>query len=206
MVIDLYKQGVSPKEIARQLHMSLRDVYVILKREFGEKNSELSNELKALKLYRSAAHPKPVEVAIKLRIPLEEANKYYIDYKDSIFLGKFVDSFNMIKDKLREAVMICDAIRRGDATMDKIIQGFRIIDDLDDKHDEFRCLVRDVEIVSNKKTILISETQEAEGILSELKFSIEEAKSELARLNCEYQSFIKNSQTACTNFNRPLYW
>jgi len=52
MVIKLYKKHTPTKEIASQLNMSLRDVYKIIKKEFGEKDTEQTNELKALKLFR----------------------------------------------------------------------------------------------------------------------------------------------------------
>ncbi len=110
MVIELQKQGISPKEIARQLHMSLRDVYKILKKEFGEKERELTTELQAIKLYKQKKYP--VEVSLKLRIPPEEAIRYYIKYKDMIYLGKIGENYKVMKGKLKEISLICDAMRR----------------------------------------------------------------------------------------------
>ena len=51
IVIERYKEGVSPKDIAHEVKMSLRDVYKIIKKQFRKNKNELTTELKAIQLY-----------------------------------------------------------------------------------------------------------------------------------------------------------
>src|SRR6476620_5368237 len=108
MVIRLLKRKVPPKKIADELGMSLRDVYTIKRMKFWENKAEitneLTNELKALKLYSTGK--RPVEVAITLRITSDEAMQYYIKYNDMIHLGEFGNAYHMVKEQgqLKEVI------------------------------------------------------------------------------------------------------
>jgi len=87
MVIELYKQGTSPKEIAHRIHISLRDVYIIIKKEYGQKETEQTSELRAVKLFDIGKTP--VEVVLELNLPSEEVTQYYLKFLDLTYLGKF---------------------------------------------------------------------------------------------------------------------
>ena len=72
----LLKQKVHSKKIADQIGMSLRDVYKIKRKKFGENKVELTNEQKAVRLY--STRKTPVEVVLELNLPCEEATQYYL--------------------------------------------------------------------------------------------------------------------------------
>lgn len=203
MVIELYKQGVSPKEIAHRLHLSLRDVYKIIKREFGEKKTELTNELKALILYRMGK--KPVEVAIKLRIPSEESMQYYIQYKDLINLGNFGIAYKMVKEKLKEILIICEAMQRKEVTIGDIIRGFHFADELPEIESMHSAFTRTIGALREELDIMVFEKQQANNQLNSL---IQQAESKLTSINSNIQVGnaelvrIKNSLQAYNNQNQ----
>ena len=97
-VLELYDQGKSTREIAKELRMSLRDISFILKKgqvnhgivtimDDGNNNNNDSNstdrsnkplnekDTLAYKLFSEGK--KPVEVAIQLNLSEKEATRYY---------------------------------------------------------------------------------------------------------------------------------
>jgi hypothetical protein len=86
LVIDLYNQGKTIRDIAKELRMSFRDIGAILKKS-EEKEEEKENEEKQLLLspstqaYRLFSKGKaPIEVAIALNLSEVETTKFYEEY------------------------------------------------------------------------------------------------------------------------------
>jgi hypothetical protein len=93
-VLELYDQGKSTRDIAKELRMSLRDISIILRKcqvnhgiaitkdndNTNSTKNKSPNEkaTKAYKLYTEGN--KPVEVAIQLSLSEKEATKYYAEY------------------------------------------------------------------------------------------------------------------------------
>jgi hypothetical protein len=98
--IELYKQGKSTRDIAKELRMSIRDISIILRKyqvnhgivitkdngngknnNTNETNNNKSPNEKATKAYKLYDEgKKPVEVAIQLGLPEYKATKYYREY------------------------------------------------------------------------------------------------------------------------------
>src|SRR5215203_2806698 len=85
LVIDLYSQGKTIRDIAKELRMSFRDIGGILKS--GEKEEEKEKKEKQLLLspstraYRLFSKGKtPIEVAIALNLSEVETTKFYEEY------------------------------------------------------------------------------------------------------------------------------
>ena len=114
LVIELYKQGKTRREITEQVHMSFSPIGDIIKRfegvESKEKNS-LSKETKALKLFSKGKDL--VYVATKLDMKPEDVKRLYSEYlnlkgRDDLtkfyyeqgdeFLP-FVQSYNTLRSK-----------------------------------------------------------------------------------------------------------
>jgi hypothetical protein len=108
--------------------MSLRDVYKIIKKQIRKNKNDMTTELKAIQLYRRKKFP--VEVTLRLRVTPEEATEAFIKYKDLIYLGKFGAAYGRIKGKISELLTICDAMQRKEVTVDSIIRGFQLSDEL----------------------------------------------------------------------------
>ena len=79
LVIDLYNQGKTIRDIAKELRMSFRDIGTILKKESGEKQDrKQSPSSQAYKLFSEGKTP--IEVAIAIDLGESETTKYYEEY------------------------------------------------------------------------------------------------------------------------------
>ena len=85
LVADLYNQGKTIRDIAKDLRMSFRDIGSILKKASGEKEEEkeerqslLSPSAKAYRLFSKGKAP--IEVAIALNLSEMETTMFYEDY------------------------------------------------------------------------------------------------------------------------------
>jgi hypothetical protein len=88
LVLDLYNQGKTIREIAKEVRMSFRDIGVILKKTFPEKAEglkeqqeelqQLSVSTQAYKLF--SGRKTPLEVAVALNLRESEATKFYEEY------------------------------------------------------------------------------------------------------------------------------
>jgi hypothetical protein len=85
LVIDLYNQGKTIRDIAKELRMSFRDIGSILKKASGEKEENqdkeqplLSPSTRAYQLFSKGKTP--IEVAIALDLNESETAKYYEEY------------------------------------------------------------------------------------------------------------------------------
>src|SRR5215207_11279562 len=86
LVIDLYNQGKTIRDIAKELRMSFRDIGPILKKASGEMEEKrdikesLSPSSQAYRLFSKGKTP--IEVAISLNLSEAETSKYYEEYWD----------------------------------------------------------------------------------------------------------------------------
>jgi hypothetical protein len=109
-VLDLYNQGKTIREIAKEVRMSFRDIGAILNKTVeektegikqnnnngGEKNQEhLSLSSQAYKLFSEGKTP--LQVAIKLNLRESEATKFYKEY----WKLKQLYNLNMIYEELK---------------------------------------------------------------------------------------------------------
>ncbi len=76
LVVDLYKQGMNYAQIAKEAHVSLRDIAPILHKK-GEYQS-LSNSSQAYKMFEEGSNP--IEVAITLNLRENQVREYYREY------------------------------------------------------------------------------------------------------------------------------
>jgi uncharacterized protein (UPF0147 family) len=85
LVIDLYNQGMTIRDIAREVRISFRDIGLILKKASGEKEEKQDNEQSLLspssQAYRLFLEGKSlIDVAISLDLSESEVTKYYEEY------------------------------------------------------------------------------------------------------------------------------
>ena len=81
LVIELYKQGKTIREIAKVVHMSFSRISQIINRFEGVNSDEkvpVSKETKALKLF--SEEKDPVSVAIELDMKIDEIKRLYMEY------------------------------------------------------------------------------------------------------------------------------
>src|SRR5215203_5809966 len=89
LVIDLYNQNRTYREIAKEVRMCPRDIGTILKKASGEMEEKqnisesLSPSTHAYRLFsKSKTHRIPIELAISLNLSEAETAKYYEEYWD----------------------------------------------------------------------------------------------------------------------------
>jgi hypothetical protein len=88
LVLDLYNQGKTIREIAKEARMSFRDIGVILNKAVEEKEEGLKEHHKEIQqlsvssqAYKLFSNRKtPLEVAIELNLRESEATKFYKEY------------------------------------------------------------------------------------------------------------------------------
>jgi hypothetical protein len=85
LVIDLYNQGMTIREISKKCHMSFRDIGALVRKASGEtqgkeQSSLLSPSAQAYRLYSEGKTP--LEVAIALDLSESDATRYYDEYLD----------------------------------------------------------------------------------------------------------------------------
>ena len=85
LVIQLYNQGKTIREIAREVRISFRDIGLILKKASGEKEEKQDKEQSLLspssQAYRLFSEGKSlIDVAISLDLSESETTKYYEEY------------------------------------------------------------------------------------------------------------------------------
>jgi transcriptional regulator with XRE-family HTH domain len=76
LVIDLYKRGLTYAQIAKEAHVSLRDIAPILNKT-GEYQS-LSNSSQAYKMFEEGSSP--IQVAIALNLRANQVSEYYREW------------------------------------------------------------------------------------------------------------------------------
>src|SRR5215207_1963847 len=87
LVIDLYNQGMTIREISKKARMSFRDIGTVLKKASGEKEEKQDSQQQLLspssQAYRLFAEGKTLlEVAIALDLNEFETTRFYEEYLD----------------------------------------------------------------------------------------------------------------------------
>jgi hypothetical protein len=107
LVIELYNQGKTIREIAKEVRMSFRDIGVILNKAVEEKKTERSKQqqeevvahpcpsTQAYKLFSEGKTPLQVSIALNLRE--SEATKFYKEY----WKLKQLHNLNMVHEELK---------------------------------------------------------------------------------------------------------
>jgi transposase len=105
-VIALYNQGMTIRDIAREVRISFRDIGLILKKVSGEKEEKqdrkqslLSPSSQAYKLFSEGKTP--IEVAIALDLGEFETTKYYEEYLNL----KQMHELRMVYDEIGPDIM-----------------------------------------------------------------------------------------------------
>src|SRR6187399_1170571 len=125
-VIELYDQGKSTRDIAKELRMSLRDISSILRKNqvshgipfpiIDNDNKDNSNRspnqksTQAYKLYSEGY--KPVEVAIQLGLPERQATKYCREYWELTGLHELTFLYEERKHHLPSFIRLHNIMQR----------------------------------------------------------------------------------------------
>ncbi|MGD9672071.1 MAG: helix-turn-helix domain-containing protein [Candidatus Nitrosocosmicus sp.] len=111
MVIRLYEEGKTTKEIAKIVKMSLRDIGIIL-REYNhepEPKPPKSDHSNAFQLFSKGKDL--IEVSIALDLPFDHVRQYFIEYLDLKGMFDFVNVLKNYPSFIRFFVQIADKMK-----------------------------------------------------------------------------------------------
>jgi transcriptional regulator len=97
LVIQLHQEGKTQREIAKTVHMSVRDISKIIRKIDGIPE-EKSIETEALDLFYQGK--KPIEVAVELNLNAQKISKLYKDYLKLEGFHKLVSVYDQINGNL----------------------------------------------------------------------------------------------------------
>jgi DNA invertase Pin-like site-specific DNA recombinase len=121
-VLELYDDGKSTRDIAKELRMSLRDISIILRKNHGiaiidngnidNNNNKSLNQIatQAYKLFSEGK--KPFEVAIELGIRETQVNKFFREYWKLKNLNELYEIYPQIRYKLSSFLMLHKVLKR----------------------------------------------------------------------------------------------
>jgi transposase len=168
LVLDLYNQGNTIREIAKQARMSFRDIGVILNRIIEEnteakgqqvnntdteKNREQQLSL-STQAYQLFLNKTPIEAAIELNLRELEATEFYKEYSKLKQLYNLNMVYEEIKDDIEYFVKLYKSSKAKRMGVQQVIDVLAIADnDLPAIEEQFKRLRNDVSMLQSQKCI-----------------------------------------------------
>jgi len=192
LVIDLYEQEKTIREIAKEVRMSFGDIGAIIKREFGSEKLELSRDAQVLKSFEKGT--KPIDIAIKFNISADEVQRLYREYRDLSGMHELNKISNALGDEIEPFIQLYKAMREQGISTEEIIKTVRYGNDLpilELKYEKVKDEVREIE---DRKQTLLSDIQSLEGnievsknVITSMDQVLEQKRKEVKSLECEKQ-------------------
>ncbi len=152
LVIELYKQGKTIREIAKEVHMSFSRISEIINEYEGinsEKKVPVSRETKALKLFSNGKDL--VYVATKLDMKPDDVRKLYLEYQSLQGLPFLKDMVNEIGNSLPSFVQAYRKIVRSGIDIDKVVRTTENLDQIPHIQNQHNELCANVQKLSQLK-------------------------------------------------------
>jgi hypothetical protein len=145
MVIKLAQEGKTTREIAKLVHISLKDIGKILRKVTGDEKGSESNELEVekkgiskLSIYAQAFHlfreKKPlIEVVITLDLDADTVLSYYKNYLRLNDMFKLVNLYHKLGEDLPLFLHLFDRVKKEGLTREEItdmLQSQRNVSDM----------------------------------------------------------------------------
>jgi DNA invertase Pin-like site-specific DNA recombinase len=127
MVINLANQGKTTREIAKEVHISLKSIGQILNKATGDDVDEKELSLKDKSDYAQAFQMfqdgRPlIDVAIELDIDSPTVICYYADYLKLVNMGRLVDIYKDVKDHLSLFLDLYRRIKKEGLSKQQIVE------------------------------------------------------------------------------------
>ena len=177
MVIALYRQGKTRREIAKIARMSFTDIKKVIDGEFGPKeekkngkNTGLSPYSQALKLFLSGA--KPVTVSIKLSMSYEQVWKIYMQLLKLNRMYRLRQIYDELGDDIKPFLSLYDKMQENNFTNEQMTQAVKFVDSLPQLEERYNTL--------NTQTATLESKRRKQAVsVTMMKIQAEEAKREL---------------------------
>jgi hypothetical protein len=194
-VIQLYKENNSIREIARLVHMSFRDIGIIInkaklqaERERGYPNNEESKspESQAFKLFSEGKSP--VEVAILLDLAADRIRAIYRDYWELTGRYKLVQIYEEARYNLSNLLRLHKIVKDLGLGEKEIIKVLELA-----KYDELQNLQWKVEYLRNEVNMLENEKWKSTNQILKLNRMIDEFEGSLAKKRGEMANMSRET-------------
>jgi hypothetical protein len=191
LVIKLHQEGKTIREIALQVHMSFKDIGIIIRRSDGHdkdgdiETKDLKNKSKytqALLLFSKGK--KPIDVSIELDLPASEFQNMLEEFWALNELYELAFVYNEIKTFLPSFLKLFHCLKNNKMLGEKyILDVLRYVgNDLPQLTDRLQCLSNDVINLEDKKRNLLNELVLWNGQLYELGRAIDIINQQLKRM------------------------
>jgi hypothetical protein len=200
-VIELYEQGKSSREIAKEVHMSFGDIASIIRRHSGKAKAEtrkeegsgvvLSKDTQVFKLFE--LHKSPIEVTIELDLRSDDVGKLYKEWWQLKGLDQLNQLYEEIGDDIFRFHRTYKYIKDRGYTPHQLIDAANHLDELPLLRSEREQLTQEIQNLALEKDQLNESTTFARMELNGINLGIDVHKKELDRLNYkkrQYESLI----------------
>jgi DNA-binding CsgD family transcriptional regulator len=205
-VLELYNEGKTTRDIAKELRMSLRDIGLILKKEglchgittTTEHNKSSNNEksTQAYKLFSEGK--KPVEVAIQLSLSEKEATRYYTEYWRLKRLYNLYHIYQESKGDLSYILKLRKLAKRQGITADNIEWFVNMVSigtyNIPDLQKQYSKLQDEVQVIDHQKVVSKAELDNMNNQISilrramyQLSATCNDKRNEIAYLKSQVQ-------------------
>jgi hypothetical protein len=201
-VIQLYKENRSTREIAKVMHMSFRDIGSITKkvkleadgergrREEDDDIKSKSKTTQAIKLFSELESP--VEVAIALDLPTDQARAIYQEYWRLDGMYRLAQIYDEAKYDLHDLLRLHRIVKGLGMEKQDIINVLDLV-----KYNQLRTLQSKAESLRNDTDMLEMEKTKSLCHIFKLKMEIHESEQTLAKKRRE-MALAWNQQSTIT--------
>lgn len=190
-MLELYEQGKSVRAIAKEVHMSFRDIGAITRaaNEGSEPGPQqrltgLSKDSQALDLFSQGRRPVEVIVALDLGVP--EVEKLYKDYLRLSGLGKLALLYEEFKHSLPSFLKLYNNLTSERKLSNNDIENIiKYSIDIPLLKIKYQNLISEVHALEKKKMAHLTELRTLQETLSDLEMDIAQAKNELSSMDLQ---------------------
>ena len=196
LVVELYKQGKTIRETAKEVRMSFSDIGAVIKREFGFEKLELSRDAQVWKLFVKGT--KPIDIAIKFNISADEVQRLHRQYRGLCGMDELNKIYGAVGDEIEPFIQLYKAMKHQGLSTEDIINTVRYGKDLPILELKYEKGNSDVMEIEDRKQVLLSEIQTLEAtievsrnIITSVDQVVEQKTKEVKSLECEKQKLQK---------------
>ena len=201
IVIKMFKEGYSTRELSKEVHMSFSDIGEIKRRVFGEsasykKKKKLSKVAHALELF--SKNKTPIEVTIELDLDPKDVEKIYLNYLGLNGLHQLVKIHQELRNHLSDLISFYWSFREAGADNKQIKEILDVADRLVDFNLEIKNRQnerKNLDIQIKSKNIILqnldNEIKVASDILSTEYSNLDSVHNEISHCRIQLQNLKK---------------
>ncbi len=164
LVIDLFKQEKTIREIAKEVHMSFGYISTIIKKEFGSNEDDKSKEVKAFELFSKGL--KPLNVIMKLNMKTDEVKNLHTEYLNLCELVRINEICKELGEDVEPFFRLYKIMKEQGLGPEETVKAVKYGNDLPILELKHESLKEEIKQIEDKKQILISESENLENVIA----------------------------------------